>query len=276
MKQLRNSALADAHILLVSERHDQVQSLQRALRDAGCRISAGFDGLQGYQRAVANLPDLILMGVQLPRMDGFAACRLLAADPQTSVIPVMFLTERNCVSERIEAFEVGGVDYVAQPFAVAEVLARVRIHLNRVHSERCTYAMARSSDFSRNDLIVRVAMKHFSNTLEDPPTIAELANAVGTSEKRLSRAFIESVGKTVYQYLRDERLRLAQRLLCDTALSVTSVAEEVGFSSGANFATAFRERFGMTPSTYRNQFRVSQVPSGLTHDKNIAEPGALH
>jgi CheY-like chemotaxis protein len=95
-------------------------------------------------------------------MDGFAACRLLAADPQTSVIPVMLV----------------------QPFALAEVLARVRIHLDRVHGERRIEGSAGSSDFSRNDLIVRAAMRHFSNTLEDPPTIMQLARAVGTSEEQ--------------------------------------------------------------------------------------------
>jgi DNA-binding response OmpR family regulator len=271
MLLLRNSVLADAHILVISELQDQIQSLKTALRDVGCRLSAGFDGLQAYQRAIASSPELILMDVKLPQIDGFSACRLLAADPRTSVIPVIFLTASNTLSERIKAFEAGGVDYIAAPFAIEEVIARVRVHLSRANRIHRAEVMAPSSNLSRSDLITRAAIRHLSNTLEDPPSIAQLARVVGTSEKRLSRAFIESVGKTVFQYLRGERLRLAQKLLSDTALSVASVADEVGFSNGANFATAFRDCFGVTPSTFRNQARHR-----LAQDATIGDLGAPH
>ncbi len=127
---LLNTALAGAHLLVVDDQPDQLRLLIDLLRNAGCRISVGFDGSQAYQRALAISPDLILMDVRMPRMDGFAACRLLAATPHGG-IPVIFLTAASDLNERINGLEIGGVDYVLKPFDAAEVLARIRAPSSR-------------------------------------------------------------------------------------------------------------------------------------------------
>lgn len=190
------------------------------------------------------------MAVEMPRVDGFAACRLLAADPRTSAIPVIFTAMRNSPGERIEAFEVGGVDYIVKPFEAAEIIARVRIHIRRVNGSRHT-EVERPLGHARNGVIVRAAIRHLTHSMDNPPTADKLARLVGTTGKQLSRAFSENLGKSVSGYLREERLRTAQWLLRSTTLTIASIAEELGFSSGANFATSFREHFGMTPSSYR-------------------------
>ncbi|MCQ4437814.1 response regulator, partial [Clostridioides difficile] len=72
----------------------------------------------------------------MPRMDGFTACRLLAADPLTCAIPVIFLTVAGALHERLEGFEIGCVDYVVKPFEPSEVLARIRGQLARERREQ--------------------------------------------------------------------------------------------------------------------------------------------
>ncbi|MCW3606239.1 response regulator [Burkholderia cenocepacia] len=250
------SALSDAHILIVDDQPDQLRLLIDILRGTGCRISIASDGAQACQRAQALLPDLILMDVRMPRMDGFTACRLLAADPLTCAIPVIFLTVAGALHERLEGLEIGGVDYVVKPFEPAEVIARIRVQFSRTKRERPAETDAADNPFAAgndDDIIVRAAIRHLSRTLNDPPTVEELARAVGTHEKRLSRAFRDNLGQTVFEYLRFERLRIAQDLLDSTSLSIASIAKEIGFSTPANFATAFRERFGITPTEWRRQ-----------------------
>jgi len=251
-----NTALAGAHLLVVDDQPDQLRLLIDVLRHAGCRISVGFDGSQAYQRALAISPDLILMDVRMPRMDGFAACRLLAADPRTSAIPVIFLTVAGDLDERLNGLEIGAVDYVLKPFDAAEVLARIRVHLTRAGGQREVQDDGFAVDTTGNGVLVRAAIQHLSQRLNDPPTVEHLARLLGTNEKRLSRAFRENLGQTVFEYLREERLRVAQTLLSTTPLSIASIAEEIGFSSAANFATAFRERFEVTPSAYRDEHRI--------------------
>lgn len=87
--------------------------------------------------------------------------------------------------------------------------------------------------------------------LDTPPDLAELAQSIGTSQRRLSAAFKTCVGLTVFEFLREERMKEARRLLTHTSLDIQAIALEVGFTSGANFATAFRERFSMSPSAFR-------------------------
>ena len=107
-------------------------------------------------------------------------------------------------------------------------------------------------------MIAQATERLVLSDLASVPALPELAASVGTHEKRLSRVFKEQTGRTVFEFVREARLAEAQRLLASSALSVEEVALAVGFSGAANFSTAFRERFGSTPSAFR-QARLAPV-----------------
>src|SRR5690606_24418071 len=96
----------------------------------------------------------------------------------------------------------------------------------------------------KDKIVVDAARQYLESRLAHPPAMAQVARAVHVSEKRLARAFRSQLGMTVAEFVRQERLRSAIRLLQETALSVTQIAEELGYSSPANFATAFRAHTG--------------------------------
>ncbi|WJJ94286.1 helix-turn-helix transcriptional regulator [Neopusillimonas aromaticivorans] len=85
-----------------------------------------------------------------------------------------------------------------------------------------------------------------------PLSTAQLAKLFRTNEKRLSRAFRDLLGYTVSEFVRRERLNQAERMLRTTGLTITQISEELGYSSSANFATAFKSQFGLTPTELRN------------------------
>lgn len=248
---------ADPHVLIVDDNIDQLRLLVDVLRRERFRISVAFDGAQGVKRAAAIVPDLIIMDVRMPTMDGFAACRLLKADPVTAAVPIIFLTASSTLEERLMGLQQGGVDYILKPFEPAEVLARIRIHLSLVARDAVAAPEASGGPRPRGDeIVVRAAMTYLSVNLSITPSLKEIARQVGTHEKRLSQIFKRHAGMTVFEFLREERLRLAQRLLRETSLSVLDIANEIGFSGAANFATAFREYTGLTPTDFRRQFAV--------------------
>lgn len=242
---------ADSHILLVDDCPDELRLLIDALRGTRCRIGVAMDGVQAYQRALATQPDLIVMDVRMPRMDGFTACRLLAADEGTRDIPIIFLSWLGELDKRLEGLGSGGVDYVVKPFEPAEVIARIRVHLRKAGRIRMDSGAGLAG--TPDSPLVQAAIDHLLTHMHDPPTVGSLAELLGTSEKRLSRAFRKNLGKTPFEYLRERRLDLARRLLVETSLAINAVATETGFTSPANFATAFRTCFGLSPSEYRTR-----------------------
>jgi len=244
--------IAGAHILVVDDRPNELQLLIEILRGARCRISVAFDGAQAYHRAQLIAPDLILMDVCMPRMDGFTACRLLTADPATRAIPILILSASGELDDRIQGLEIGAMDYIVKPFEPAEVIARIRNHLKKILRRRLDEHLPALPD-GPDASLVRAAATVLLRDLRNSPTVEELARLVGTHEKRLSRAFRDNLGQTPGEYMRDTRLKTAQRFLLETPMAICDIAEEIGFSTAANFATAFRERFDMTPSDWRRQ-----------------------
>jgi DNA-binding response OmpR family regulator len=228
-------------------------------------VRSASDGKAGYQAALAAPPDLILMDVRMPGLDGFAACRLLKANPATRAIPVIFLSALDEPDERVAGLAMGGVDFIAKPYHPAEVFARVRIHLElaglRHGAAAPEPAASAPAAHDPDEVVAAAAVRLIDDNLAAALTLAGIARALGTHEKRLSQAFRRHVGMTVFGYLGAARIRRGQQLLSDTDMSVQQIAEQTGFRSAANFATAFREQVEVTPTAYRQTMRQQAVRS---------------
>ena len=119
-----------AHSILIVD--DDPNNLKVALGhlDAyGYEVLIARDGERGIERARAALPQLILLDVVMPGIDGYEVCRRLKSHPATSDIPVLFMTGQTSMAEKLEGFDVGAVDYITKPVAERELLARVRTHI---------------------------------------------------------------------------------------------------------------------------------------------------
>ena len=126
-----NPALAatDTRILIVDDTPANIQALAAILKNKGYQISAATNGKQALEVLARVQPDLILLDVMMPEMDGFETCRRLKEDERWRQIPVIFLTSKTETSDIVQGFELGAVDYVAKPFNTHELLARVNTHL---------------------------------------------------------------------------------------------------------------------------------------------------
>ena len=122
--------LRGARLLLVDDVPTNLDVLCALLEGADYRISIAPDGAIALRLAAQTAPDLILLDVVMPEMNGFEVCRRLKQDPKTEHIPVIFITAENQTEGVVEGFEAGGVDYIAKPFQDAEVLVRVKTHLS--------------------------------------------------------------------------------------------------------------------------------------------------
>jgi DNA-binding response OmpR family regulator len=249
-------------ILIVDDSAFEQRILMDMLSEQPYRISVAFNGLQGYQLAMATHPDLILLDVRMPNMDGYTACRLLKANPDTHDIPVIFLSGADADDERIMGLSVGGVDYVSKPFSPGELSARIQVHLSLMRRQSApelpavAQAEASPSEALEPDaVLVNAAKRLITDNLATLPSLAEIARSVGTYREKLSQIFREQTGMTVFTFIREERIARGVELLGQTEIDVQDIAFLIGFNNAGNFATAFRERMGVTPSAYRQSMQ---------------------
>lgn len=116
-------------LLIIDDTISNLRVAVDLLHAYGFRILTASDGESGIERARLAQPDLILLDVRMPGLDGFECCRRLKAHPETAHIPVVFMTALTDTDNKVRGFELGGVDYVSKPFDAGELLARVRTHL---------------------------------------------------------------------------------------------------------------------------------------------------
>jgi diguanylate cyclase (GGDEF)-like protein len=117
------------NILIIDDIADNLRILSDTLQEKGYKVRCAKNPLTGLKIAQKVIPDLILLDIKMPEMDGYTVCQILKKDPITKDIPIIFLSTLDRMLDKIKAFDVGGVDYIAKPFQIEEVLIRVKNQL---------------------------------------------------------------------------------------------------------------------------------------------------
>ncbi len=121
------------NILVVDDNHENLRLLTHLLTDYGYNIRPVTNGKLALSAARAIVPDLILLDINMPEMDGYEVCNQLKSYEVTQYVPVIFLSALNETINKVKAFGMGGVDYITKPFQIDEVLARIKTHLTIRH-----------------------------------------------------------------------------------------------------------------------------------------------
>jgi putative two-component system response regulator len=180
------------YILAVDDTPASLRLLTDILSGEGYSVRSAINGELALKAAASQPPQLILLDVNMPEMDGFEVCRRLKQDSETSDVPVIFVSALSEMQDKLKGFELGGVDYVTKPFQREELLARVRTHLElhslRNHLEEMVDARTRSLQESenrlRNNLLETVSAVAAMVELRDPYTaghqkrVEHVANAI--------------------------------------------------------------------------------------------------
>ena len=113
-------------ILIVDDNLNNVRLLSAVLTHEGYEVRKAINGVMALQAAKALIPDLILLDVMMPEIDGYEVCRQLKHDHKTASVPIIFISALTEVFDKVQAFSVGGADYITKPFHFEEVIARIR------------------------------------------------------------------------------------------------------------------------------------------------------
>ena len=245
-------------ILVVDDNEIVIKTITLKLRGAGYEVITAMDGSEAVAMARKESPDLILLDVSMPLMDGYEVCRRLKARPETAPIPVLFLSANNSVEHRLAGFAAGAVDYICKPFSSEEVMARVYVHFKMPRdAQDSEFGPAdddldmESQDTTRAGRIIHAAIALLHDPLYVWQGVEPLANKVGVIEKRLTALFRKQFGMTVSEYQINRRLEIARESLCNSDIQIQRIAETAGYQNASDFSRAFRLRYGMGPRAYR-------------------------
>ncbi|WP_169313550.1 putative bifunctional diguanylate cyclase/phosphodiesterase [Spirochaeta africana] len=219
-------------ILLIDDSHSTIRALRDLLEQHGYLVRHAQSGRSGLDSAITHHPDLIVLDVDMPDMDGFAVCSSLKQDEQTADIPVVFISGLNDVTTKVQAFRLGGVDYITKPFHAEEVLARVQTQLQLLIDRRNLEASRqvmeewnatleqhvtdRTRDIMRNERRLRYLAMHDSVT-RLPNRHAMHENLVRITEDPHTRAAVlyleldgyDDISRTLGHHAADELVQQA-------------------------------------------------------------------
>ena len=119
----------EKNILIVDDKLDNLKVLESTLEQQGYEVRKAINGSMALMGAIAELPDLVLLDIKMPDMDGYEVCRQLKANSKTQDIPVIFISALDDALDKVKAFDVGGVDYIVKPFQPEEIIVRVQNQL---------------------------------------------------------------------------------------------------------------------------------------------------
>ena len=251
-------------VLLIEDNPDVLQVL-RACLHPHYQIDTAENGRIGLEKAQQILPDLIVSDVMMPEMDGRALCTALKQDIRTSHIPVILLTARAGLQNKLEGLDLGADDYLVKPFEKAELLARMRqlteqrkrlrnYYLQQALTGTAATTPEATVKISQTDeaflaKIKDIVESHYSNA---DFGIGDLEMTMAMSHAQFYRKFTALMGISAVEYLRRVRIQKAQELLQDPDCSISDVAFSVGFNDPAFFSRVFKSATGLSPNEWRN------------------------
>ena len=145
-------------IVIIDDVPDNLRLLAGILKNRGYKVRPAPNGARALATILKEPPELILLDIMMPDMDGYEVCRQLKADERTKDIPIVFLSALYEVFDKVKAFKAGGVDFITKPFQMEEVLARVRTHLT-IQAQQRALTLQNEELLRKNALITQQAKK---------------------------------------------------------------------------------------------------------------------
>ncbi|MEX0290019.1 MAG: ATP-binding protein [Flavobacteriaceae bacterium] len=244
-------------ILLIEDNRDMRHFIAEQLIKF-YRVIEATDGQQGLKRALANPPDLIITDLMMPKMDGIELCKKLKTDVNTSHIPVIMLTAKAGMENKIEGLETGADDYLTKPFDAKELLVRTKNLIEQRKKLRELYSNKEIQVDPKKVTVNSIDQKFLEklvNLLEDNYSdaafgVPQMQTMLGMSKTQLHRKLKALTNEAPGELLRNFRLKRAAQLLSQKADNVTQIAYQVGFNNLSYFAKCFKELYGVAPSAY--------------------------
>ena len=254
----RTQANRNFNILIVDDDAEIAHYIKTELSD-WYRFEHASNGKEGLKMLLTGKYDLVISDVMMPEMDGVTMLKKIKGNSNVSDIPVILLTSKSEVENRLEGLRKGADAFLAKPFNMEELHILIDNLVDNVRRIRGKYSGAQGQKAKieqiqvkgNNDALMERVMKYMNEHLADPDlNVEKLTEDVGISRAQLHRKLKEIAGVSAGEFIRNLRLEQAARLIEEGQINITQVAYSVGFSNQTHFSTVFKKHYGMSPSEY--------------------------
>lgn len=260
-------------VMLLVEDNAELRIFLRSIFASEYRIVEAENGVEGLDKALSFLPDIIISDVMMPRKDGIALTRELRADMTTSHIPIVLLTAKTSIESKLEGLEYGADDYITKPFSATYLKARVKNLLTQRHKLQALYradlmsaALAGAPSEENTEApqgpeisaIDRKFMDKLVELMEQNMDNGELVVDDLVQELAVSRSVFFKKLKTLtglapVEFIKDMRINRAVQLMETGEYSMTQISYMVGINDPRYFSKCFKSKMGMTPTEYKDK-----------------------
>lgn len=246
-------------VLVVDDDEEIAQYIKNEL-SAYYRFTICQNGKEGLKELLGKTRfDIVISDVMMPEMDGIQLLRSIKTNANISDIPVILLTSKADVADRLEGLKRGADAFIAKPFSIEELHIQIDNLVDNMRRVRGKYSGTQGQTDKveevkvegNDDMLMKRIMKSVNEHLSDPEyNVERMSEDIGISRAQLHRKMKEITGISSSEFIRNIRLEQAAKLLSEGKINITQVAYAVGYNNQTHFSTVFKKHFGMSPTEY--------------------------
>lgn len=243
-----------SYTVLIVEDNIELSNYLKSSLSNYYKVITASNGKNGLDKAISKLPDIILTDVVMPEMDGIDFCKSIKTNLKTSHIPLLMLTAKSMVEDKIKGIDSGADAYISKPFnmevlksTLSQLLSSRQILFNKFYTGVSNKTKEKTTSIDNE--FIQKTLKYIETHIDDTNLSAEsLAEEMFLSRSQLYRKLKALTGTSVNEFIRNVRLEKAKQLLETKQYSISEVTFKVGFASPSYFTKCFKKRFGKLPT----------------------------
>jgi signal transduction histidine kinase/DNA-binding response OmpR family regulator/Flp pilus assembly protein TadD len=247
----------DSLTILILDDSLEIRNYVSSIFENTYKVLTTNNGKNGLDIAIETIPDIVISDIMMPVKDGFTFTKNLKEHPLTSHIPIILLSAKNLVDDKLEGMEVGADAYLTKPFssqllrATVENLIENRRKLQQRFSQEVFLLPKDMAISSSDEKFLENLQKVLDNKLTSSNFSAEsFSNEMNVSRMQLHRKLKALTGQSTTEFIRGQRLKLAAKLMRENKISISEIGYTVGFNDPSYFTRCFKNEYGVSPSEF--------------------------
>ncbi|GAF01928.1 hybrid sensor histidine kinase/response regulator transcription factor [Saccharicrinis fermentans] len=255
-------------ILIVEDNLDMIDFISDIFQQH-FQILTAINGIKGFELAQKHIPDIIISDIMMPEMDGNELCKRIKDDSKTCHIPLIMLTAKDTLEERIEGISKGADAYISKPFRADHLTAQInnlldsRKKLQQTYKEKYSLVTDNIESTSYDDNLLKKFVDFIDENIANSNLkVEDVAQELAYSYMQFNRKIKALTGESVGQFITHYRLKKAKLIFeKNPTVRVSDVMTEIGFNTHSHFSKLFKTQFGLTPKEFREKLIHSSSPT---------------